>query len=69
MIDGNAFQLQKDFVHLNERNDKKNLANKKDSADEKNSADNNIQQQLLHNFDDLKNFDENKDDVQVALNF
>ena len=33
------------------------------------SADDNIQQQLTCDFDDLKDFDEDEDDVQAALNF
>ena len=63
LTDGNAFQLQKDFVHLDEGGDEGKL------ADEEDSADDNIQQQLLHDFDDLEDFNEDEDDVQAALKF
>ena len=63
LIDGDAFQLQENFVHLDERGDEGDLADKGDSADD------NIQQQLLHDFDDLEDFDEDEDDVQAALDF
>ena len=65
LINGNAFQLQKDFVQLDEGGDEGDL------ADEGiwDSADDNIQQQIMCDFDDLDDFDENEDDLQAALNF
>ena len=75
LIDEDAFQLQENFVHLDEKNDEGNLTDKRDSTDsahegnEGDSANDNIQQQLLHDFDDLEDFDENEDDVQAALDF
>ena len=65
LINSNAFQLQKDFVQLDEEGDEGDL------ADEGvwDSADDNIQQQLMCDFDDLEDFDENEDDVQAALKF
>ena len=69
LIDENVFQFQKNFMHLNEKNDEKDLTNSANKKNKKDSMNNNNQQQLLHEFDDLKNFDENENDVQAALDF
>ena len=63
LINNDAFQLQKDFVHFDDEKNEKNEGNE----DFKNLTD--IQQQLMQHFDDFEEFDENEDDVQAALNF
>ena len=63
LINNDAFQLQKDFMHFDDEKNEKNERNK----NFKNLTD--IQQQLMQHFDDFEEFDENEDDVQAALNF
>ena len=58
-------------MQLDEKRDEGDLANDENLANEGiwDSADDNIQQQIMCDFDDLKDFDEDEDDVQAALNF
>ena len=58
-------------MQLDEKRDEGDLANDENLANEGiwDSADDNIQQQIMCDFDDLNDFDEDEDDVQAALNF
>ena len=60
LINGDAFQLQEDFMQFDEE---------KDEGDEGGEDLADIQQQLMQHFDNFDEEDDNKNDVQAALNF
>ena len=62
LSNGDSFQLQKDFVPLEE--DESGIT-RADEMPERDEMD--IQEQLIHDFDDFENFDKDEDDVQTLL--